>query len=480
MTTNSTEQAAPLDGMSRRRRAVVAFSVSLVMVMATVEATVVVAVLPAITRELGSFHLYRWIVSAYMLASAMLMPVFGRLADSHGRRPTFVAALLLFVAGSAASGAASTMQILIAFRVIQGFGAGGLLVLAYTILGDIYTPSERARIQGILAALWSAAGAAGPLLGALILRVGSWRWAFYVNVPIGILVWILTRATYVDSHVPRRHGFDLPGALLLSSGIGGLLLSVGEHFSMAGLMISFVLVVLFVFQERKTSEPLLPLELLRRPLMALSCLTDFARIAAGYGTLTYLPLIALTQSGGNSTTAGLVLIPVFVGVLIGSTLGGQVVHYVSLRRFTQIALWIYTGATIANAWLIASDGSTALLRTTLVLFGVGMSAGSLALVLMVQSSVSRSELGTATGALTLARYIGAALGVGLLGSLLTSGAATGDVLTSKLNVELLLPLRHIFLAIACVALAGALTTLFFPLAPKLTALPETIETTLGA
>ena len=189
MTTNSTEQVTPLTGMSRRRRAVVAFSVSLVMVMATVEATVVVAVLPAITRELGSFHLYRWIVSAYMLASAMFMPVFGRLADSHGRRPTFVAALLLFVAGSAASGAASTMQILIAFRVIQGFGAGGLLVLAYTILGDIYTPSERARIQGILAALWSAAGAAGPLLGALILRVGSWRWAFYVNVPIGILVW---------------------------------------------------------------------------------------------------------------------------------------------------------------------------------------------------------------------------------------------------------------------------------------------------
>ena len=476
MTTSSTAEIALSARKSRLRRMVIAFSVSLVMVMATVEATVVVAVLPSITRELGGLHLYRWIVAAYMLASAMLMPVFGRLADSHGRRPTFFAALFLFVAGSAASGAASTMQILIAFRVIQGFGAGGLLVLAYTILGDIYTPAERAKVQGVLAALWSAAGAAGPLLGALILRVGSWRWAFYVNVPIGIAVWLLTRTTYVDTHVPRRHGFDLPGAVLLSGGIGGFLLSVGERISITGILVSSVLIVLFVFQERRASEPLLPLELLQRPLVAVSCLADFARIAAGYGTLTYLPLFASSRPGGNETTAGLVLVPVFIGVLIGSTLGGQIAHRISLRRFTQIALWVYTGATIADAWLISTGGSAAMLRVALVVFGVGMSAGSLALVLTVQSSVARPELGTATGALTLARYIGAALGVGLLGSILSSGATAGDVLNSAARQGLLLPLRHMFDAIACVALAGAVMTLFFPFVPKLTDIPETLDT----
>jgi len=214
--------------------------------------------------------------------------------------------------------------------------------------------------------------------------------------------------------------------------------------------------------------------------MALSCLADFARIAAGYGTLTYLPLIALALSGGNATSAGLVLVPVFIGVLVGSSLGGQLVHYISLRRFTQIALWVYTGATIANAWLIASGGSAVLLRDALVLFGVRMSAGSLALVLTVQSSVNRSELGTATGALTLARYVGAALGVGLLGPLLASGAPSGDVLNSAASIDLLLPLQHIFLAIAGIALAGAVTTLFLPPAPKLTALRETLETTVDA
>jgi EmrB/QacA subfamily drug resistance transporter len=443
--------------------------------MGTVEVAVVTAVLPSVTQELGGLHLYRWIVAAYMLANAMLMPVFGRLADSYGRRPSFFTALFLFLAGSAASGAAPSMQVLIAFRVVQGLGAGGLMVLAYTILGDIYSPAERARVQGWLAALWSAAGAAGPILGVMILRVASWRWAFYVNIPIGLFVWIMVRQLYVDTHVPRRRGFDVIGSLLLSAAIALLLLSIGQHLSYVGLITSALLFAAFIFQERRATEPVLPLALLRNPSVSLACFTDFARIGAAYGAMTYLPLFASSRAGGNAANAGLVLLPIFIGVFAGSVVGGHIAHHISLRTFARVALWLYTGAAVAYAWYVVCGGSVVVSRATLVLLGMGLSGGSLALVLIVQVSVPRSELGTATGALTLSRNLGGAVGVGLLGALLASEAPV-DEFTAAAGQALLVPLRHIFIAIPCIALIGAITTLRFPPSPKLSAVREIPET----
>lgn len=447
----------------RRRRTIVTLAIGLGMMAPGINATVVVAVLPSLTQDLGGLHLYRWVVAIYMLLCAAAMPIFGRLADSHGRRRTYFIALFLFLLGSAGAGVASSMYLLIFFRAIQGAGVGGLSVLAYTIIADLYSPVERAKVQGYLATAWTGTAIAGPFLSTVILKYASWRYGFYVNVPIGILVWILVKANYVDTHVPRRRQFDLVGAALLAVGIGGVLASMGEHWNLPILMISLLLLGFLILHERGLEDPVLPLDLIRRAAVALPACADLARSAAAYATITYFPLLVSLRSGGNATRAGLVLTPVFVGAFIGGLLGGHVARYFALRTFAQITLWSYFVATAIDAF----GGPAILINISLFVLGIGMTAGSLAALLTVQGSVARSELGTATGILNLARYLGGALGVGLLGSLLAVKAPNLAVLNAVQSHEMLLSIRTIFIATAVVAFAGALTTLGFPSALRL-------------
>jgi len=435
------------------------------MVMSSIEATVVASVLPTVTRDLGGFSLYRWIVSAYMLASAVVMPVLGRLSDTYGRRPVLFGSLLLFLLGSAASGAAGSMQELIVFRVVQGAGAGGLIVLAVTVLGDIYEPAERARVQGALGALGTAAGAAGPLVGALILRTANWRWAVYVNLPIGFVAWLLVKKTYVDSHQPHRHRFDVIGAVLLSLGIVGLLLSAGEHVDYAGVAASLALLAVFVWHERTVREPLMPLDLVRRAAVAFPCMADFARCGAVFALMTYLPLYAAVRSGASAVNAGLILTPVILGSFVGSSLGGRLAHRYTLKRISQAALLALAVASLGYAALVIWGGNRFLGTSALFVIGAAQGAGYLVLMLTVQVGVNRSDMGTANGVNTLAKYVGGALGVGLLGSFVvaadSAGSGAGGV-GSLATPAMLLGFDRLFVAIGALALVSLLCTFWFP------------------
>ncbi len=434
---------------------------SLIMVMSSIEGTVVASVLPTVTRDLGGISLYRWVVSAYILASAVVMPVLGRLSDAYGRRPVLFGSLVVFLVGSAASGAAPSMEALIFFRVLQGAGAGGLIVLAFTILGDIYEPAERARVQGTLGALGTAAGAAGPVIGALILRAASWRWAFYINIPIGIAAWVMTRKTYVDSHVLHRHRFDVIGAILLSGGTVGLLLCTGERFSPIGLLVSLLLLAIFVWHERGVREPLMPLELVRRPGVAFPCLADAVRCAAMFALMTYLPLFVSVRSGGSAVNAGLILTPFILGSFVGSSGCGRLAHRFSLRALAQASLVAFLAGSLVLAVLVGWGGSHLMMTATLFVIGMGQGAGYLSLLLIIQVGVARSELGTATGVSTLAKYVGGALGVGLLGSFVVSTGSNGS-LEAMATPAMMAGFTRLFFAIAGLVLAALFVSFALP------------------
>ena len=485
----------------------------LVMLLAALDQTIVATALPTIVGDLGGLEHISWVTSAYLLAQTAVTPLYGKLGDLYGRKRILQTAVVIFLIGSALCGQAQSMTELIAFRAVQGLGAGGLIVLTQAVIGDIVPPRERGRYQGIFGGVFGLASVAGPLLGGFIVEHWSWHWIFYVNVPVGLLALVVLAITLPRTQGAGKPVIDYLGTGLLAAGLSAIVLvtslggttwewaSTETYFTAA---IGIVALVGFVLVERRAPEPVLPLELWRERVFrvggVLSAIVGFAL----FGSVTFLPLYFQTVDAASPSESGLRMIPMMAGILITSIASGQAIA--RLGRYKVFPV-VGTAVMAVGLLLLSRLGvgtSTALASLYLFVLGSGLGLVMQVLVLAVQNSVPYETLGTATSGVTLLRGVGGSLGTAAFGAIFTNklidglgsaslpaqlqevlgggGRLTGEqverlpelarVAYQQAYVDALSP---VFLAAAVVALAGFLLSWRLPEQP----LRETAKTSRG-
>ncbi len=388
------------------------------MFIAAMEMTVVSTAMPTVVAELGGALHYSWVFSAYMLATTVTVPIYGKLADLYGRKPVMLVAMVIFLVASVACGQARTMTMLIAFRALQGIGAGGLQPIAITVVGDIFSVEERARMQGIFGAVWGVAGLVGPLVGGLIVSTLSWRWVFYINVPFGIVAGVILAFALVEDIEKKDHELDFLGAGVLSVGVIALLVGVEGYASWLLLPLSAIAFVGFVVVELRAAEPLLPPRLFRRRIFAVASTIATIAGAAMIGLLTFLPLYAQGVLGVSPTAAGAAIAPMAIAWPAASALSGRLLGRFGFRPLVRTGMAILFVATLYLVWILGHDPSTTTLKIAAAAFGAGMGLANTAIVISVQTSVSFGERGVATSSTMFFRSIGGTVGVGIMGAVL--------------------------------------------------------------
>ena len=448
--------------------------------MAALEATVVSTAMPTVVNDLGGLSLYGWVGASYLLASTVSVPVFGKLADLRGRKPVLLVGIVLFLAGSAASGAARTIGQLIAFRLLQGVGAGSVQPVTMTIVGDLYPAEQRGKVQGLFGAMWGVSGIAGPLLGGLIVRTLGWRWVFYLNVPLGLAALAGLAWAYHESPDERRGQLDVAGAMLLMGSSTALLLGASGQGAV-WLLPGLVLLAAFIVVEQRRREPLLPLTLVAQRSMAIATVTTGLFGVAMMGSLIYMPLLIQEVRGGSPTEAGATVAPMLIGWPLAATLTSRILARVGYRLPLLLGAVCVAVASVGVAAAVRYDQGTMALRGLMFVFGLGMGMSSMSTIVAVQSSVETRQRGIATALNMFARSMGGALGVGALGGLLAArlGAAAGHVsahgggaaqaaLGPTERAALGGALGGIFWVIAGVGVANLVLAFFYPERPVAT------------
>ena len=452
---------------SKREIYTVMSGLIIAMLLAMLDNLVVGTAMPTIVGELGGLAHLSWVVTAYALATAVSTPVWAKLGDLYGRKGVFLASLVVFLVGSALTGLSQNMGELIGFRGVQGLGAGGLMVGAMAIIADLVPLRERGRYQGMMAAVMPLAFIGGPLLGGFLTDNFSWRWAFYINLPLGVLALVVVALTM---HLPGRRTervtIDWRGAGLLAAGLAALTLLCswgGSQYPWSSAPIITLGVVTaaalaaFVAVERRVTEPVLSLALFRSRNFTAATTLTFLTGFAMFGAVTFLPQFQQNVQGASATSSGLQLLPLMGGMLATSLLGGQLVTRTGRYRGLLI-----TGSVLMTAGLAllaTMSVSTGQLTTSvyMVVLGVGMGLLMQTTMLVVQNSVAQRDVGVASGAATLFRTIGGSIGVSLLGTLFAqqvqsalpdraSGAPAGGALTPGTLEALPAPLREAYQA----------------------------------
>lgn len=418
--------------LSHREILIVFSGLMLGMLLAALDQTIVATALPTIVGDLGGLDHLSWVVTAYLLTSTASTPLYGKVSDLVGRKVVFQAAITIFLVGSALSGLSQTMGQLIGFRAVQGLGAGGLMAMAMAIVGDIVSPRERGRYQGYTGAVFAFSSVAGPLVGGFFVDHLSWRWVFYVNLPVGVAALVVTS---VVLRLPVRrleHRVDYLGSALLVGAVTCLLLvSVwgGTEYAwgsstIAALTAGGVLLVGgFVIQERRAAEPVLPLRLFRNPVFSVTSAAAVVVGASMFGAIVYVPLYLQVVNGASPTTSGLQLTPLMMGLIVGSVGSGRIISRRGRYKAFPVA-----GTAIMTAGLfllsrLDAHTSRPAQAAAMVVVGLGVGLVMQVLVLAVQNSVAHRDLGTATSASSFFRSMGGAFGVAAFGSILNSGLA---------------------------------------------------------
>jgi EmrB/QacA subfamily drug resistance transporter len=401
------------------------------MTLAALDTTIVGTALPSIVGKLGGFDLYSWVFSIYLLTSTTTVPIYGKLADLYGRKLVFLFGIAVFLIGSVASGASQTMEQLILFRALQGLGAGAVVPIVLTIIGDIFDLSERARVQGFFSGVWGVASVVGPAVGGLIVDHFSWRWVFFINVPFGLLSGLLLILAFKEKVERTKHTLDYAGTLALTGSIVALLFALlqgGTSWAWAspqslGLFATFVLLLaFFIWQEKRTPEPILPLTLFRDRIIVIASIGGLILGVTMFGITTYIPLFVQGVKGGAATDAGLILTPLLLSWPIASVVSGKLIMRFGYRKIAVVGAALTTlGA--AMMLFLNRDTSLPFLIVSMVFVGTGLGFDSMAFILAVQNAVPWNLRGVATASTQFVRTIGGTIGVAFMGTILNAQIA---------------------------------------------------------
>jgi EmrB/QacA subfamily drug resistance transporter len=412
------------------RQVLLAFSaMMLATLLAALDQTVVATALPQIVTDLHGFSELSWVVSAFLVAATVTVPLYGKLSDLYGRRRMFVVAISIFLVGSALCGAAQSMGQLIAFRALQGVGAGGLLPLSQAAIADLFSPRERGRYQGYIASMWATAAVAGPLLGGWFTDAASWRWIFFVNLPLGAIALVVVLRTMRPQANVREHRIDYAGAVVLSLAITGLLLACtwgGTTYSWDSLEVlatgigGLVLTAVFIAIERRVEEPLLPLTLFRERVFAVSTGGGFVIGAIIFAVSIYVPVFSQGVQDISATSSGVVLVPFSLGWVVAATLTGQLISRTGRYRPFPIVGSVFILSGLALLALIDEGTEPAAVGGILVITGTGMGMTFQPYIIATQNAVEVSNLGIATATIQFFRSMGGSLAVAALGTLLAN------------------------------------------------------------
>ncbi|HSJ31917.1 MAG TPA: MDR family MFS transporter [Longimicrobiales bacterium] len=465
----------PLD----RRQILVIFSgLLLAMLLAALDSTIVATALPTIVGELGGLERLAWVVTAYLLAQTVVTPLYGKLGDLYGRKVVLQSGIVIFLLGSVLCGLSGSMGQLILFRFIQGMGGGGLMVTTQAVVGDIVPPRDRGRYQGIFGAVFGVSSIAGPLLGGYFTTEWSWRWIFYINLPLGLLALVVIAATLPRRTVLVRHAIDYLGtgllalalsSLVLFSDLGGISLPWTSPPMIALGVLAAVMLLAFVMVERRAAEPVLPLTLFANRTFTLTAVIGLIVGFALFGSVTYIPLFLQVVNGATPTGSGLQMLPMMGGMLLTSIMSGQLISRWGRYRIFPIA---GTAVMALGLFLLSRmHAGTTVLEASLYMLVLGLGLGNVmqVLVIAVQNAVDYRDLGVATSGATLFRLIGGSLGTAVFGAIFASrltmylqshvGAGV-ELPTAGLSPQVLADMAPAMRSLYVEAFASALSVVF--------------------
>jgi EmrB/QacA subfamily drug resistance transporter len=426
--------------LSKSRRIFVTTGLMIGMFLGALEATAVSTAMPTVVSSLGGLNIYSWVFSAYVLTSTISLPLWGRLSDLYGRKRFYIIGILIFLIGSALSGQSKSMNALILFRALQGFGGGALLTLGMIIVGEMFSLKERARVQGLFGGVWGLSSIVGPILGGVITDQFSWRWVFYLNIPFGIIAVLVIWFALKENTVTDKKVFlDIKGATVLTALVSLFLIGltqIGKEDSLHSLVVTLMLVScipllwLFIKTQKLAKDPILPLELFSNPFFKTSVITGFLVGMAMFGSISFIPLFIQGVIGTNATQAGTILTPLLLSWVFFSSISGKL-----MLRFGYRQLIIIGTALLSVGFFLLSnmskDTSNSVTIVVLLILGAGMGLIFIPLLLAVQNSVPRSRLGIATSATQFFRSLGATIGVSVMGVVLSATMLYGTGSISK-------------------------------------------------
>ncbi len=417
---------------SPRQRRLIFGALLLVLFIASLDQTIVSTALPTIVGDLGGLQHLSWVVTAYLLASTVVGPLYGKLGDLYGRKRVLQVALVLFLIGSALCGLAQTMPQLIAFRAVQGLGGGGLIVVAMAVVGDLVAPRDRGRYQGLFGAVFGVSVVAGPLLGGFFVDNFSWRWIFYINLPLGAVALAVISSAFRSRQTTEHHRIDYLGTVVLAAGLSGIILYTslggttypwGAPGMLAAVIGGAALLALFPFVESRAAEPILPLELFRNQTFRTTSAIGFIIGFALFGSVTFVPLYLQVVKGHTPTESGLLMTPMMLGLLVTGIASGLLIsRYGRYRMFPIMGTAIATVGLYVLARLDVST-PTGVAAVYLLILGLGLGLTMQVLVVAAQNAVDYRLLGVATSGSTLARSIGGSIGVSVFGAIFANRLA---------------------------------------------------------
>src|SRR4051794_20972998 len=450
------------------------------LLLAALDQTIVATALPKIVSDLGGITQYSWVFTAYMLTSTVTVPLYGKLGDVYGRKNLFLFAIVVFLIGSALCGAAQSMTQLVLFRAVQGVGAGGLFPLSLAVIGNIVPPRDRGRWQGLIGAVFAASSIIGPAVGGFIVDNTTWRWVFFVNLPVGGLALLVISVTMPRRAPLTQHAIDWLGAAVLAAGTASLLLGLvwggrqygwGSGHVIGALAMSAVTLALFALVERRAREPILPFDVLRNPIVAGSVACMALVGMAMFGTISYVPLFVQGVIGTSATSSGVVLTPMTLGAVCTSILTGQLVSRTGRYRWNAVLGPVVLTFAMLLLWQMDASTTNAEAARNMLIAGIGIGSMMQVFVLSVQNAVPRARIGSATALTQFGRQIGATLGVTIMGVIVNHGlpadvAAGGEGsvvhrLPPALRSGLADAIKPAFLVAACVsALAWVIAVVY--------------------